>query len=74
MTISQNNPTQIPPDWHDVGRRVRLIKENGDVVFGRIEYEDTTPGPDESPICFARSDDGIKHELDDFVSGSYLEK
>jgi hypothetical protein len=53
------------PDWQDLGKLAEFKMEDGEIVRGKLEYEDMTPGPDESPLIFIRRPDGTRASLAD---------
>lgn len=53
------------PDWQDIGKIAELKMHDGEIVRGRLEYEDMTPGPDEAPLIFIKRVDGTRASLVD---------
>jgi hypothetical protein len=53
------------PDWQDLGKFAEFKMEDGEVVRGKLEYEDMTSGPDESPLIFICRPDGTRASMVD---------
>lgn len=51
------------PSWRDIGKMAELKMPDGEVVRGKLAYEDMTPGPDEEPLIFIRRPDGSEAGL-----------
>jgi len=59
------------PDWKDAGRRIEARYQDGTTANGKLEIEDMTPGPDETPMFIIRKDNGERASFVDCVEFRY---
>ncbi len=61
------------PGWKDIGKLAEFKMEGGEIVRGKLKYEEMTPWPCEHPLVYIERADGTRAPLGDARLWRYVE-